>query len=200
MVHDPLLVTRETRLAAFEPPLSWSAIIAGAAVALATSILLTLFAAGFGYDLAMGDLASPASLKAFTPEVGAGAVAIQVISAGIGGYLAGRLRPGWPSAHLDEAHFRDTAQGVIAWALATVIGLILAAALLTPYAERLAATVAVSGPPPELTADDAVRAGHVLAQSAFFTALGMLVSAFIAAVAARLGGLRTEEMHEKGRA
>ncbi|HEY1753143.1 MAG TPA: hypothetical protein VGG29_17935, partial [Caulobacteraceae bacterium] len=76
----------------FEPALSWSAIIAGAFVAVATSIFLTLLAAGFGYDVAAGGLASRQSLMDFTPKVGGGAIAIQVISAGIGGYLAGRLR------------------------------------------------------------------------------------------------------------
>lgn len=182
---------------AFEPVLSWSAIIAGALVALAVSILLTLLAAGFGLNLAVGGVSSPGSLSAFTPELGAAAVAIQVISAALGGYLAGRLRHAWTLAHTDEAHFRDTAQGLIAWALATVVGLILAASLLTPYAERLAAVASAAAGPPQL---DPVRAGHILAQSAFFTAVGMLVSAFIAAVAARLGGLRTEEMHAKGRA
>jgi hypothetical protein len=185
---------------AFEPALSWSAIAAGALVALATSLLLTLLASGFGFNLAGEGIASPGSLSGFTPEAGAGAVAIQVISAGLGGYLAGRLRHQWLRAHSDEAHFRDTAHGLIAWALASVVGLTLAAAILGPYAEHLAAAIAAAGPPTNQTPEDAARAAHILAQSAFFTAVGMLVSAFTAAVAARLGGLRTEEMHEKGRA
>jgi len=43
----------------------------------------------------------------------------------------------------------------------------------------------------------APAASGVLAQSAFFAAAGMILSAFIAAVAARMGGLRNEEMREK---
>lgn len=184
--------TYDGRVLVAEPVLSWSAIFAGAVVGLAISVFLTLLAAGFGYDVAAGGLATRQSLTDFTPEAGAGAVAIQVISAGIGGYLAGRLRHAWPNAHLDEAHFRDTAQGLIAWALATVAGLVLAATVIGPAAAQLAAetTAAVAPAAP----DDPVRAAHILAQSAFFTAVGMLLSAFIASVAARIGGLRTEHM------
>ncbi len=188
MSHAP---TYEGRALALEPPLAWPAIFAGAVVALATSVFLTVLAAGFGYDLAASGFATRQSLAAFTPETGAATIAIQVVSAGIGGYLAGRLRHAWPSAHLDEAHFRDTAQGLIAWALATVAGLILAATIVAPAAEQLAAATTAAAATPLA---DPVRAAHILAQSAFFTAVGMVTSAFVAAVAARIGGLRTEHM------
>jgi hypothetical protein len=187
--------TPDGRVLLLEPALSWSAIVAGAFVALAVSVFLTLMVAGFGYDLAAGSVESRRSLAAFTPELGAGAIAIQVISAAFGGYLAGRLRHPWFSAHSDEAHFRDTAHGLIAWAIATVAGLVLATTVVTPYAEQLAALT----PPAPLTPAEAARAAHILTQSAFFTAIGMVLSAFIAAVAARIGGLRTEDMHLKGR-
>jgi hypothetical protein len=45
------------------------------------------------------------------------------------------------------------------------------------------------------TAADSARAAHIAAQAAFFTAVGMIVSAFVAAVAARVGGMHTEHMH-----
>jgi hypothetical protein len=201
----PETVVRTGRALALEPALSWSAIIAGALVALAASILLTLLAAGFGYDLAFGGLPSRASDAAFTPLLGAGAVLIQVISAMLGGYLAGRLRHQWTSSHTDEAHFRDTAQGLIMWALATVAGVVVGLSLLGPYAATMAlattppadlspaATAAVLNP----TAQDAARQAHIAAQAALFTAIGMLLSAFMAAVTARIGGLRSEEMHAR---
>lgn len=187
--------THEERVLLGEPVLSWSAIFAGAFVSLAISILLTLLAAGFGYDLAASGLSTRQSLAGFTPEAGAGAIAIQVIAAGLGGYLAGRLRHPWFSAHTDEAHFRDTAQGLIVWALASIAGLVLAATVVAPYAAQLAEATAPVVPTPA----DLDRAAHVLSQSAFFTAVGMLLSAFVAAVAARIGGLRTEDMHGKAR-
>ncbi len=171
---------------------SWPAIFAGAAVALATSIFLTLLAAGFGLSVGYGGLASRASLATFTPEMGAWAIAIQVIAGGLGGYLAGRLRHHWLTAHADEAHFRDTAQGLVAWALATIAGVVLAVTVFTPYAAALAPMSAVAD-------IDPARAANIAAQSAFFAAVGMLLSAFVAAVAGRIGGLRSEEMVAKGR-
>src|SRR5579862_1618988 len=108
-----------------EPTLSWSAIFAGSLVAVATSLLLTVLASGFGYDLDASALGSQRSLGAFTPALGAAGIAVQVISAGLGGYLAGRLRHPWSLTHDDEAHFRDTAHGLIVWALSGVAGLIL---------------------------------------------------------------------------
>jgi len=175
-----------------EPTLSWSAIIAGSLVAVATSVFLTVLASGFGYDLAAGALASRSSLDAFTPELGAGAIAIQVISAGLGGYLAGRLRHGWTLAHADEAHFRDTAQGLIVWALSAITGLMLFALVIAPYVAQLA-------PAAPAAAADPVRAAHIFAQAAFFAAVGMVLSAFIAAVAARIGGQQSEHMHSRTR-
>jgi hypothetical protein len=177
----------------FEPALSWSAIFAGSLVAVATSVFLTLLASGFGYELTSGALASKRSLEAFSPELGAGAVAIQVVSAGLGGYLAGRLRQIWTLAHADEAHFRDTAHGLIVWALSAIAGLVLAALVFAPYANAMAPALAA---PPTGTAD-VVRSGHIVVQSAFFAAVGMLLSAFVAAVAARIGGMQTEHMHGK---
>jgi hypothetical protein len=181
---------------AVEPVVSWSAIFAGAVVALAVSIFLTVLAAGFGMTFGFGGLATRDSLSTFTPELGAGAIAIQVVSAALGGYLAGRLRHAWLGAHTDEAHFRDTAHGLIAWAVSMLAGIVLAAMVLAPYAEQLAAATAVV-PPTARSAVEAVRAANIAVQSALFGAVGMLLSAFAAAVAGRVGGLRSEEMHAK---
>jgi hypothetical protein len=178
-------MTMATRADRFEAPLSWSAVLAGAAAALAITLVFTALAAGFGYSLAPG-LASRESLAGFTPVVGAGAVAAQVLSAALGGYLAGRLRPAW-SAHGDEAHFRDTAHGLLAWAVSTLAGVVLAACVLAPYAQAMGGPAAVAPASPDIAA-----------QSSFFIGVGMLLSAFTAAVAGRLGGLRTEEMIARG--
>jgi hypothetical protein len=190
MAPDLPTPARDGRIFPPEPPVAWSAILAGAVVALATSILLTLLAAGFGLALIPAGLASRSALSAFTPTLGAGAVCVQVVSAGFGGFVAGRLRHPWSAAHTDEAHFRDTAHGLIAWALSAVAGLVLAALVFVPYAEGLAAQT-------PMPAGDALRAAGISAQAALFTAVGMLLSAFTAAVAARLGGMEGEHMHAK---
>lgn len=170
-----------------EPEISWSAVTAGAVVGLTTSIVLTLLAAGFGWTFAFGGLASRSSLAAFTPLLGAGAVSVQVLSAAFGGYVTGRLRHPWRTAHADEAHFRDTAHGLLAWALGTAVAVVLAAGVLIPYAEQLVPAVAAAPV-------DAVRAANIASQASLFTAIGMMLGAFVAAVAARVGGLRNEEM------
>ena len=51
----------------------------------------------------------------------------QILAAGMGGYLAGRLRTKWAGVHIDEVYFRDTAHGFLAWAVASLA----TAALLT---------------------------------------------------------------------
>nr|GEU28133.1 hypothetical protein [Tanacetum cinerariifolium] len=45
----------------------------------------------------------------------------QLAAAGIGGYMAGRLRAKWAGVQTDEVHFRDTAHGLLAWAVATLV-------------------------------------------------------------------------------
>jgi hypothetical protein len=177
-----------------QAPISWAAIWAGAAVAVATSVVLTLAAAGIGYTLGYPGLASRASLSAFSPSVGAGAIVVQVLSGALGGYIAGRLRTIWVGLHDHESHFRDTAHGLIAWAVATLGGLLLAALVLEPYAAQMAAAAAAQAPP---TPEEAARAADISAQSSLFVAIGMLLSAFVAAVAARIGGLRHEHMHAR---
>ncbi|HEY1561379.1 MAG TPA: hypothetical protein VGF71_10880 [Caulobacteraceae bacterium] len=174
-----------------DPALSWSAIFAGSLVAVATSVFLTVLASGFGYELAAVALGSQRSLDAFTPSLGAAGIAIQVISAGLGGYLAGRLRHPWNFVHHDEAHFRDTAHGLIVWALSAIASLILFVVVIAPL------TLEQSPVAPSMAADPD-RAAHIFAQAAFFAAVGMLLSAFIAAVAARIGGLQFEHMGQKG--
>ena len=51
----------------------------------------------------------------------------QILAAGMGGFLAGRLRTKWAGVHIDEVYFRDTAHGFLAWAVASLA----TAALLT---------------------------------------------------------------------
>lgn len=72
------------------------------------------------------------------------------MASGLGGYLAGRLRTKWIEIHADEAYFRDTAHGFLAWAVASlltsVIGLIVGGGVRAgaPVAGSVA-TVATAG-------------------------------------------------------
>jgi hypothetical protein len=54
-------------------------------------------------------------------------IVVQWTASGLGGYLTGRLRSKWVSTHTHEVFFRDTAHGLLTWALATVLGTVLLA-------------------------------------------------------------------------
>jgi hypothetical protein len=100
---------------------SWAAVWAGGIVTAALSLILLSLGAGVGFGSVSvwpGSGASPS-------VVGAGAIVwlifMQLVSASMGGYLAGRLRTKWARIHTDEVYFRDTAHGFLAWSVALVI-------------------------------------------------------------------------------
>jgi hypothetical protein len=68
-------------------------------------------------------------------------IAVQLFTSGVGGYLAGRLRTRWVSVHNDEVYFRDTAHGLIVWA----VGAVVTTLLLTSAASSVASGVATAG-------------------------------------------------------
>src|SRR4051812_24725129 len=97
---------------------SWGAVIAGAAAAAALSFILLILGMGLG-------LSSVSPYQYNAAPLGGAAIGwiafVQLAASGIGGYMAGRLRVKWASVHNDEVHFRDTAHGMLAWALATLV-------------------------------------------------------------------------------
>jgi len=101
-----------------QPGVSWGAVIAGAAAAAALSFILLILGVGLGLSSA-----SPWSFNG--AALGVSAIVwlafMQLAASGIGGYMAGRLRAKWSSVHTDEVHFRDTAHGLLAWAVATLL-------------------------------------------------------------------------------
>jgi hypothetical protein len=111
---------------------SWPAIIAGAVAASAISVLLFILGAGLGFgaaphSLGVGGHANSEAVT-FTAWTAIWMIVIQWLASGLGGYLAGRLRHRWPGVREGETHFRDTANGFLSWALATVLVAVLAAA------------------------------------------------------------------------
>ena len=166
----------------------WGAIIGGALGAIAISIILLTAGSGFGLSTV-----EPWSFANRAPEtfaIGAAIwlVVMQWLSAGFGGYLAGRLRAKWVGLRTDEVLFRDTAHGLLAWALATVI----VAALFTLGTLGTSAAVVATGGTP---ADAAVAAASLTEEArkaaanfSIVTAISLLVGAFIGAVAGGLGG------------
>jgi hypothetical protein len=100
---------------------SWAAIIAGAVVAVGASIILLALGSGLGFAAVSPWPDQRVSAAAFTVTTAIWLIVTQWISAGLGGYLAGRLRTRWSGTHSHEVFFRDTAHGLVTWAAATVV-------------------------------------------------------------------------------
>jgi len=121
---------------AFSAGVSWPAVVGGAFVAASLSLILLTLGTGLGLSVVSPSL----SLSEAASRVGMGAIAwliiTQIIAFSFGGYVAGRLRTKWVQVHTDEVFFRDTAHGLLVWA----VGAVMAAVLLA-----WAASSAVSG-------------------------------------------------------
>lgn len=100
---------------------SWAAIIAGAVVAAALSLVLLALGAGFGLASVSPWSNTGASASAVSKGALIWLIVIQIVASAMGGYLAGRLRTKWTAIHTDEVYFRDTAHGFLVWAVAVVI-------------------------------------------------------------------------------
>lgn len=163
----------------------WGAIIGGALGAIAISIIL--FTAGSGFGLSTVEPWSFANQapEAFAIGTGIWLIVMQWLSAGFGGYLAGRLRAKWIGLRTDEVLFRDTAHGFLAWALATVI--VAALFALGALAAGSAAMATAEGAPAAAAAVTE-EAREAAANFSIFTAISLLVGGFIGAVAGGLGG------------
>ena len=227
---------------------SWASIFAGAIVAIATTLVLLALGSGLGMATASPWPGAGATAATFAIGAGIWLIVTQWLSAALGGYITGRLRTRWTGIHSNEVLFRDTAHGLLAWAVSTVIitGVALAATASTVSAVSSAATAAsyatdtmlrsdrsgasattraelgrVLTKPGPMTADDRAYVIRVVARDTgvtpseaerrieaatlsmreaadtarkvssaigFFTALSLLIGAFIASAAAAYGG------------
>ena len=102
------------------PAASWGAILAGAAVAVSLSLILLTLGAGLGFASISPWSDHGLSAGAFTVASTIWLIVTQWLSAAMGGYIAGRLRHRWLATHTHEVFFRDTAHGLVTWAVATL--------------------------------------------------------------------------------
>jgi hypothetical protein len=100
---------------------SWSAVLAGAFVTAALSLILLALGTGLGFASASVWSGVGASASTIGTAAILWFIVIQILSSAMGGYLAGRLRTKWSGIHNDEVYFRDTAHGFLAWSVALVI-------------------------------------------------------------------------------
>lgn len=100
---------------------SWGAIVAGAAAIAALSLILLMLGIGLELSSVSPWAYNGVSATTFGVSTILWLTFTQLFASGMGGYITGRLRTKWFPAHSDEAHFRDTAHGFLAWAIATLM-------------------------------------------------------------------------------
>ena len=84
-------------------------------------MILIALGSGFGLASVSPWSGSGASLTTFTVTTAVWLIVMQWLSSALGGYLTGRLRTKWAGVHTHEVFFRDTANGFLSWAVASVI-------------------------------------------------------------------------------
>jgi hypothetical protein len=118
---DPYMNRTDTAVVPGKSAASWAAIIAGAFVAVSVSLILLALGSGLGFAEISPWPGRGVSGTTFTITTAIWLILTQWISAGLGGYVAGRLRTRWHGTHTHEVFFRDTAHGLITWSVATVL-------------------------------------------------------------------------------
>jgi len=99
---------------------SWGAVFAGAAAAAALSLILLILGTGLGLSSVSPWANEGVEAGTFGISTILWITFMQLAASAVGGYLAGRLRTRWTGVNTDEVYFRDTAHGMLAWAVATL--------------------------------------------------------------------------------
>src|ERR1044072_6985157 len=114
------------------PAVSWGAILAGGVASAAFTLFLVELVAGLGLVMVSPWSNAGASASTLSIAGGIGLIMMAVMASALGGYIAGRLRTRWVGIHTDETYFRDTAHGLLAWAIgALILATVLASAACT---------------------------------------------------------------------
>jgi hypothetical protein len=168
----------------------WAAIFGGGLAALGVTVILLTLGPGLGLTTV-----SPWSFNNPSPTTFGTAAAIwlvvtQWLSSAFGGYLSGRLRTKWVGIRTDEVLFRDTAHGLLAWALATIL---MAALVTLGSAETAGVAAAAASTPTPVSPEAADQARKIAVAFAFTTSLSLLIGAFVASAAGALGGFHRDE-------
>src|SRR6478672_12398112 len=99
----------------------WASIFGGALAAFGVTIILMTLGPGLGLATTSPWTFTNPSPTTFGTAAAIWLVVTQWLSSAFGVYLSGRLRTKWVGVRTDEVLFRDTAHGLLAWALATLI-------------------------------------------------------------------------------
>jgi len=167
------------------------AILAGTGVALAISIVLLHFGAAVGLSMSPDTVWEQDTVVGKVIAMNLWVMWAQILSALIGGYIAGRLRTPVPGSDPHEREMRDGMHGVAVWGFGTVavaIGVAVIAAItaISPDAAEVSAQA-------ERNADVLRMNESVAIISAFSMASISLVAAVASWFAASKGGDHRDE-------
>ncbi|HRY25142.1 MAG: hypothetical protein H6852_10825 [Geminicoccaceae bacterium] len=124
----------------------WGAVIAGAVVAAALSLVLLTFGSALGLGLTSLEPGEGVSPLWLAIAAAIWLLWVQVSSFMAGGYLAGRLRRPIGDAEPDEVDLRDGSHGLLVWGTGTLVGgLMLTSGLLGAVQTTAQATSNVAG-------------------------------------------------------
>ena len=119
--ETPLLAGTQNRTVLTAATIPWGAIIAGAIIAAAVSSVLLSFGSAIGLSLVSTSPTWRDTSLAFAAASGLYLVFVAIASFGLGGYIAGRLRPRFFVVTQDELEFRDGLYGLLVWGGAIVL-------------------------------------------------------------------------------
>jgi hypothetical protein len=134
----------------------WGGVIAGAIAAAALAFVLHAFAAAIGL-----------ATSSTTPTWRDGSAALWILSGlylllvalatyGLGGYIAGYMRPKLPAAAGDEAEVRDGVHGLAVWALATILTALIALSAAQSLTRLAAPSGGIPGPSNSVAAENII--------------------------------------------
>ncbi len=125
---------------------SWPAILAGAFVATSVSLVLFALGSGLGFASVSPWAGHGVSAAALAVTAAIWLIVMQWLSAAAGGYVAGRLRTRWHGTNPHEVFFRDTAHGLVMWAVSSVaVATIVASSVTSTVSGGAHAVSAVAG-------------------------------------------------------
>lgn len=136
-----LQADRGAGLASIAGTVSWPAVFAGATVAASLTLVLFILGTGLGLSAISPWANQGIGVQTFGISSVLWVTLTSLAASAVGGYVAGRLRNGWQDINGDEVFFRDTAHGLLAWGISTL----LMAALFTSVFTAIAAGAARTG-------------------------------------------------------
>ena len=112
-----------------EQYLQWTPVVAGAVAAAALSFILMTFGVAVGLGVSSTSPTWRDASVALAILSGVYLILQAILSFGLGGYIAGRIRRPFGTSRPEEVESRDGLHGLATWALAVLLGAALAAVL-----------------------------------------------------------------------